>query len=414
MHDTAPEHSISHRQAIFACATIIGGTVLLLSGIDLVLPSVPAMPTIFGTDIATVQLVLAAYVAGSGAGLLLFGMLAAHYGRRRLFIASLTAFGLFSLMAAFVDSIWPLIGLRLLQGAAASGAAVLAPGLIRALFSEIGAMRAIGAMGSIEALVPGLAPIAGAWLYQHYDWQASFTVTGTLAVAVGLVALLVPSLLPSVGRKKHKDVAHGYRRLMANRVYIRYALSHALVLAGLLTFVFTAPAVIIETMGGTIDDFIVMQFTGVCMFIVSANSAGSFVKRFGAEAVIMAGTVIALLGALLLFGYALFGPNDPGHLMYLFWLLNTGLGVRGGPGFVRALAAAHGDDDRASALLLLAVMALSAACTALVAPFIPQGLPALTIAVVAIILPALVIMLVLPRLHMPAEQTPQPANPQEP
>ncbi len=380
--------------AILACATIIAGTVLGLAGIDLVLPSVPDMPEIFGTTIARSQLVLAAFVAGSTLGLLLFGNLAAHYGRRRLFIWSLLFYAIFSFAAAFSPNIWALVSLRFLQGAAASGAAVLAPGLIRGLFSELGAMRAIGAMGSIEALVPGLAPIAGAWLHISYGWTASFTLTGILVAAICLLVIVRPKLIPSIGTKKN-IVPGSYIKLLKNKTYLRYAMSHALILGGLLTFVFTAPAVIIQTMGGTINDFIHMQMVGVSTFIISANIAGSLVKRIGVETVIMLGTIIAFLGTLALVAYAIWGSNEPEHLMYLFWLLNTGLGLRGGPGFVRALAAAHDDDDRASALMILSVTALAALATALVAPLIKTGLFALTIATALIVLPALLLMIMI-------------------
>lgn len=381
----------SHIRALLACGAIIAGTVLGLSAIDLVLPSVPFMPQIFGTNQATAQLVLAAFVAGSTVGLLLFGTLASHYGRRRLFIWSLAAFGALSLGAIYITDIWGLIVLRLLQGAAASGAAVLAPGLIRALFSELGAMRAIGAMGSIEALVPGLAPIAGAWLHRTYDWKASFTVTGTLAVAICVIVFTVPWLIPSIGSKKG-DTPSSYWKVLSNITFLRYGMSHALILGGLLTYVFTAPAVIIQTMGGDIDDFILMQFIGVCFFILSANLSGSLVKRFGTERVITAGTITAVVGALALFGYGLSGLNDPAHLAGIFWILNTGLGIRGGPGFVRALSATHGDDERASALIILSVTTIAAIGTALVAPFIQMGLTALTIAVLVIIFPAIILI----------------------
>jgi len=381
----------SHVRALLACGAIIAGTVLGLSAIDLVLPSVPFMPQIFGTSQATAQLVLAAFVAGSTVGLLLFGTLASHYGRRRLFIWSLAAFGALSLGATYASDIWSLIVLRLLQGAAASGAAVLAPGLIRALFSELGAMRAIGAMGSIEALVPGLAPIAGAWLHQAYDWKASFTVTGTFAIAICVIVFAIPWLIPSIGSKKG-DAPSSYWKVLSNITFLRYGMSHALILGGLLTYVFTAPAVIIQTMGGTINDFILMQFIGVCFFILSANLSGNLVKRFGTERTITAGTITATVGALALFGYGLFGLNDPTHLAGIFWILNTGLGIRGGPGFVRALSATHGDDERASALIILSVTTIAAIGTALVAPFIQMGLTALTFAVLVIIFPAIILI----------------------
>jgi len=379
-------------QAILACIVIVSGTVLLLSGIDLVLPSVPDMPEIFGTTIARTQLVLAAFVGGSTIGLLMFGSLSAHYGRRKLFIASMFSYMIFTFLATLSPNIWVLILLRFLQGATAAGTAVLAPGLIRGLFSELGAMRALSAMGSVEALVPGLAPIAGAWLHVRYGWTASFTITATLVAIICAIVIIRPTLIPSVGTKSSMAPG-GYKRLLKNNTYLRYAMGHALVLGSLLTFVFTAPAMIVETMGGTIQNFIYMQMVGVGCFIFFANLSGNLVKHWGAEAVIMAGTIISVIGGFILFAYSLIGTNNPEHLMYMFWVLNTGLGLRGGTGFVMALASADGDDDRASAILLVSVTAIAAIATAIVAPFIQYGLIALTSATCLIILPALILML---------------------
>lgn len=389
--------------AVLACAVIISGTVLGLSGMDLVLPAVPSLPDVFDTSVATAQLVLALYVAGSAIGLLAFGSLAAHIGRRRLFILSLVLFAVSSAISALSTSIEVLNITRFLQGAAASGPAVLAPGLIRNLFSELGAIRAIAAMGSIESLTPGLAPILGAWLFSAYGWEASFTVTAALTGLLVLIILMRPSLLPSIGTKQAGS-GGSYGRLLKNPTYLRYALGHALVLGGLLTFVFSAPAVIVQTMDGTIDDFIIMQVVGVTTFIISANVAGHLVARFGVERVIMAGAVISVTGTIALLTYSLFGQNDPTHLKYLFWLLNVGLGVRGGPGFVRALSAAEGDDDRASALLIFFVTMIASGCTALVAPFITTGLWTLTLAVFFIVLPSLLLMLFIAPYEPPAEE----------
>lgn len=388
----APDHTTPSGTArLLAFLAIVTGTVLGLAGIDLVLPSVPDFPKLFDTTTARSQLVLATFVAGSMVGLIGFGSLAARFGRRRLFIGSLLAYAAFSYAATYSASIDMLIGIRFFQGIAASGAAVIAPGLIRHLFSKLGAVRAISAMGSIEALVPGLAPLAGAWLHISYGWSASFLLTSVLVGLICAVVILRPKLLPSIGTKANMKPG-SYLNLVKNKYYLRYALGHAAVLGGLLTFVFTAPAVIVKTMDGTIDDFINMQMVGVGFFILSANFSGSLVKRWGTETVIMLGTIVSAVGALALLAYAVYGSNSPEHLMYLFWILNTGLGLRGGPGFLQALIAAHDDDDRASALMLVAVTALAATSTAVVAPFIDTGLIALTVATSLIILPALLLM----------------------
>ena len=57
---------------------VVASTVLGLMGTDLVLPAVPRLPEALGTSASTAQLVLAAYVGGACAGLLVFGILSDH------------------------------------------------------------------------------------------------------------------------------------------------------------------------------------------------------------------------------------------------------------------------------------------------------------------------------------------------
>ncbi|MBL4837184.1 MAG: MFS transporter [Kordiimonadaceae bacterium] len=253
-------------------------------------------------------------------------------------------------------------------------------------------MRAISAMGSIEALVPGLAPIMGLWLYSAYGWESTFTITAILVSIVCVIVILRPKLIPSVGTKKQTGQG-SYLALLKNTTYIRYAMGHALTVGGLIAFVFTAPAVIIETMGGTIEDFILMQMVGVATFFVAANTTGSLVKKWGAETIIMLGTLVCVGATLILIAYALWGPNKPQHLVAMFWVLNTGVGLRAGPCFVSALKAAVDDDDRASALMILSITAIIALATAALAPLISLGLLALTITTFLIVVPALLLMI---------------------
>jgi len=259
-------------------------------------------------------------------------------------------------------------------------------------------------MGSIESLTPGLAPILGAWLFAAYGWTASFSITAVLCATLCALIIVKPTLLPSIGTKQVNDTG-SYAALLKNATYIRYSLSHGFVLGGLLMFVFTVPAVIVQTMGGTIDDFILMQIVGVSTFIITSNLSGHFVKWFDVERVIMAGTVIAVIGALGLGTYAIVGRNDPTDLKFMFWVLNIGLGVRGGPGFVRALMAANGDDDRGSALIILFITMTTALSAAAIAPFISYGLAGLAFGVILLELLALALMLFIAPLKTPEQDT---------
>lgn len=385
---SAPVHGL-------AFALIVGCTVIGLAGVDLVLPAIPLLPHIIGGDHAQAQLVIATFVAGSACGLLLFGTLAARHDQRTLLLFSLLAYGGVSAAAAAVQSIEALVGLRFLQGAAGSAAAAFAPGMLRAIYGDKRAVSALGLLGSVEALTPALAPIAGLWLLQSFGWNASFQA---LAIAS---ALLAAALLLS---RRHLVSGHrnrpscGYLRLLLEPTFLRYAFSHAFTLGALLVVVFAAPSVLTVTMSGTVTNFIMMQAAGIFTFIVAANTAGRLVRLHGSERLIWWGTSTAAAGALSLLGYALAGGNDPFAVTLMFVPINLGLGLRGPPGFHQAILASSGDDARGAALVVVATLGSSAAGTALVAPFITRGLLPVALAASVLLLGALLLLRVLPPL----------------
>ena len=354
-----------------AFALIASGTVLGGAGTDLVLPAVPSLPAALGGTPAEAQYVLAAYVAGGALGLVLFGELGARFDPRKTLAASLGLYALLSLAAASMPTLEGLILVRFVQGAAASAPAVFAPGFIRALFAPERAASMIGLIGSIESLVPALAPLAGAWLLVHFGWRASFIVIGIVALAL---AALMSALAHRLPRGATRSIGGGYAPLLSDLPYLRYALSQAFALGGLLTFVFGAPAVIVGPLGGTLADFIRLQVSGIAFFILASNLAGRLAARFGAEKLIVGGTALAGVAALAILAYALFGGVDPWALIPLWILWNLGFGLRGPPGFLKAVIAARGDDARGSALMILAILLTAACGAALAAPFVATGL----------------------------------------
>ena len=384
---------MAHGRRGLALGLLVASTLLGLMGTDLVLPAIPSLPEALGSDAATAQLVLAAYVAGTSVGLLLFGALGDRFHSRTLIIGSLLATGLVSLACAAAPNIETLILLRAAQGAVAAGPAVFAPGIVRAMFDEAGAIRAIGALGSIESLAPALAPIVGVWLLGLAGWRGSFVVIGGAAFTLA-AAIAATRLLPQAARRARGS----YRRLLADPVYLRYALSQALVLGGLLVFVFGAPAVIVRSLGGALSDFIIMQLCGIASFIVAANLAGRLAARFGAERMIGLGSLICAGGAGGILLYAITGGTDMPVVTLLFVPMNMGLGFRGPPGFFRAVIASGGDDARGAALVILGIMAATAGGTAAVAPFIEQGLVPLATAAFALEAAALLCLALLPKL----------------
>ncbi|MEO0438768.1 MAG: MFS transporter [Pseudomonadota bacterium] len=345
--------------------------VLSLAGTDLVLPAVPYLPNALGGTLRESQYVLATFTAGTGFGLLLFGELGSRWDNGRMLVGATLAYAVLSALGALAPNLDALIALRFFQGTAAACAAVVAPGLVRALFDEERGLRAIGALGSVESLAPAVAPIIGAALFSTYGWTSSFWTTAVLAVLLAFVVNLTRATMPTV--VAHSD-DRNYKLLIRSGVFQRYALSHGLGLAALLAFVFAMPSVFVQALGAKISDFIVMQVLGISAFIIAANSSGFVVSRIGAERVLYLGNTLMLFSAAALLLLAILGWVKPWSIWVLFIPLNFGFGLRGPPGFYGALKASNGDDTRAAALVVLYVMLLTAAATAALAPFITYGI----------------------------------------
>lgn len=347
---------------------LAGATVLGFAGTDLVLPAVPLLPRAMGGSVEQAQYVLASFTGGMAVGLLLFGALSGRASERTLITASLAAYALLSLLCAVSRSLPVLIALRFGQGVASAAAGVFAPGIVRRLYGPQ-AVTALGVIGAIESLAPALAPVAGWALLGLGGWRVSFWVIAALAL------LLATAASGSSGWPPAPPVTRGsYARLLVQPAFARQALAHAATVAALLVFVFGAPVVFTRVLGATIGAFIAMQMAGVALFILASLLAGRLARWLGTGRLIALGAVIALAGGSGLLGYALAGGRDTVAVSAIFLLLNLGLGLRGPAGFNAALIAAKGDEARGAALIVVAMLALPAAGTALVAPFILHGL----------------------------------------
>jgi DHA1 family bicyclomycin/chloramphenicol resistance-like MFS transporter len=381
-------------QAKITFALLVCGTVLGLAGIDLVLPAIPSLPNAISGSIESAQLVLASFAAGTAIGLLVFGELGARFDQRRLLIGSLMLYATMSYMAGQAESINELVAIRSFQGFTSAAPAVFAPGIIRSMFDQRGAIKAIGLMGSIESLTPALAPVAGAWLLTFSDWRASFYITAALALVLTIAITFFGGTLLSTRSqiKKQQKYQASYFSLFNNREFMRQGLSHACTLGGLLIFVFGAPTVIITSMDGDLTNFVIMQLIGISLFIISANLSARLVTRFGSAVMINIGSSLTAFGCLAIYLFSLFGDGDPRWLWLLFAPVNLGLGLRGPPGFYQAVVAAGENDSRGAALLILFILGIAAAGTALVAPFISQGLMPLSAAAATVTVGSVVIL----------------------
>ncbi|MEV6170327.1 MFS transporter [Streptomyces sp. NPDC051954] len=182
-----------------AASPVLGGlglfTVLLgaaLPLIDFFIVNV-ALPTI-GRDLAASESVLELVVSGYGVAyavlLVLGGRLGDLFGRRRLFLGGMAAFGLTSLACGLAPTAWTLVAARVAQGMAS---AAMLPQVLATIQAATSGPRRAKAMGLYGATA-GLAMVAGQILggvlvsadIAGTGWRSVFLVNVPV-VLVGLV-----------------------------------------------------------------------------------------------------------------------------------------------------------------------------------------------------------------------------------
>ncbi|WP_443057618.1 MFS transporter [Streptomyces sp. IBSBF 2806] len=197
----------SHSLGPLGLFTVLLGAALPL--IDFFIVNV-ALPTM-GRDLAASESVLELVVAGYGLAyavlLVLGGRLGDLFGRRRLFLGGMAAFGLTSLACGLAPDAWSLVAARVAQGASA---AAMVPQVLATIQSATAGARRAKAM-SLYGATAGLSMVAGQILggvlvaadIAGSGWRSVFLVNVPFVV-VGL--LLAARTVPETRSQRPEPV----------------------------------------------------------------------------------------------------------------------------------------------------------------------------------------------------------------
>jgi MFS family permease len=202
MHDPHSEQMNSHE------ARAAGGLALVFAfrmlGMFMVLPVLAT----YGMDLAgatpmLIGLAIGAYGLTQACLQIPFGMISDRIGRRPVIYFGLLIFVAGSVLAANADSIWGVIAGRVLQGAGAISAAVMA--LLSDLTREQHRTKAMAMIGMSIGLSFAVAMVVGPLLTRAFGLSGLFWATAIMALlGIGLIAWLVPH---ADGPLQHRESA---------------------------------------------------------------------------------------------------------------------------------------------------------------------------------------------------------------
>tara|TARA_R110002110_G_scaffold9526_10_gene46787 strand:- start:1305 stop:2519 length:1215 start_codon:yes stop_codon:yes gene_type:complete len=282
-------------------------TVATATGIDGILPLMPAIGAAFGATQAEVQLTLTAFMLGIAIGQLVHGPISDRFGRKPAILGGLVLNAVATAACAMATSIEMLMVFRFVHGIAASSGWLIARAVVRDRHERGEAARVISVMMVFHGMSPLIAPIVGAHLTVAYGWQAMFVFLSVYAVCV--TGIFGTIFRETIGRKDPNALRPGpilrnFAEVSRSPSFWSYTACAAASYGILFAFLGTSSHVIITYFGETETRYSYM-FAGCMVGSLSGMLMGArLVGRFGVDRLLRWGVGIATAFGLVLAGLA--------------------------------------------------------------------------------------------------------------
>lgn len=183
---------------VWLVAAVVGlGSVMSILAVTIVNVALESLSVELHSPLADIQWVATGYLLGMGAVIPTTAWGARRFGTRELYLASIAAFVVTSVLCAVAWSAEVLIAARVLQGIAGGLALPLGQMMLATTAGPERMGRIMSVIGVPMVLGPMLGPVLGGLLIDHLSWHWIFVIN----VPFGLAALVLGwRLLPAVPR----------------------------------------------------------------------------------------------------------------------------------------------------------------------------------------------------------------------
>ncbi len=271
--------------------------------IDLYLPALPSIAAGLAATPEAVEASVTVFLAGFALGMLFYGPISDHYGRRRVVQGGIALFTLASLGCMATDSVGHLIAARFIQAIGGGAASVLARAVVQDVYKPAEAIQKLSLMGMVMAVAPVVAPLLGSLILMLSGWRGTFGalfVWGLLCLA--LVTKFLPESLPPELRNQHSlgRAFAAYGSLCLDPVAVSLALIGGMSMAAMFAYITGGPFYFIHLRHFTPTAYSVIFATNAFGIFLASFLNSRLLPRFGAEALIGLSCAIALASALAL------------------------------------------------------------------------------------------------------------------
>ena len=165
---------------------VIGAFMAILDS-SIVNVALPRFMTLFGSSADKIQWILTGYMLTSGVVIPITGYLGDRFGNKRVYIWSVGAFTLGSLLCGFAWSTSSLTVFRVVQ---ALGGGMIIPVSMAMIYRIVPREKigmALGIWGIAAIMAPAVGPTLGGYLVDNFSWHWIFTIN----IPIGIAAIML-------------------------------------------------------------------------------------------------------------------------------------------------------------------------------------------------------------------------------
>jgi len=310
---------------------IVLGAITLIGPltIHLFLPAMPDVKREFATSDAMVQLSFSIVLVTMAVVTPIYGGLSDRYGRRPVLLAGFLLFLIGSLISATAPTLPMLLVGRLIQAIGAGCGTTMARAIARDAYGPAALVTAIAYLTMAYTLGPMIAPPIGGLLIDAFGWRSEFW----FAFAAGTMILVAVFFIVRETHTKETRIATAgsifrhYAILMSDRRFLAFVTQSGFMSVSFFAIAAAAPFLMKDLLGRSASEF-GLYFTcfpiGYCLGnFVSSRLSG----RVGVEKMVLVGSVLCFVMALVQAGYILAGHLSPAILFVPGGLMSFAQGL---------------------------------------------------------------------------------------
>ncbi|MFN3233829.1 MAG: multidrug effflux MFS transporter [Gammaproteobacteria bacterium] len=229
---------------------------LMGMGVDLYVPSLPAIAIFYQTDPHWVQLTIGLYMLGYGVGQLFLGVLSDSLGRKKIMLMSGISYVIISYVASVSPEVWFLNLARFIQGFGIAGLGVAVRAVASDCFNDLDLTKALTCFSMSWALGPIIGPFLGSYLQHFFGWKANFYFFAIYgAIITFYIVLFIPETIETRHPLHLKILYNSAKVICKNKTFIAASLIASLVYSVLVLFNVVGPFLIQKVLHYTVIDY---------------------------------------------------------------------------------------------------------------------------------------------------------------